>query len=131
MVIIILLRRNLVGKKRKENNPSHTGEEEYNFFLAVLFPDDQLKIFDYNWVVKDLNGQSQESYLENLSKYFEIEKSDFATVKPSKIREFAMYLPVSGIAHTPEAVRSEDPVADLDVTILSQLFCNQSRRLVI
>jgi uncharacterized protein (DUF1015 family) len=112
-----------VGKKRKENNPSHTGEEEYNFFLAVLFPDDQLKIFDYNRVVKDLNGQSQESYLENLSKYFEIEKSDFATVKPSKIREFAMYLPGQWYRLTPrEVVRSEDPVADLDVTILSQFI---------
>ena len=112
-----------VGKKRKENNPSHTGEEEYNFFLAVLFPDDQLKIFDYNRVVKDLNGQSQESYLENLSKNFEIEKSDFDTVKPSKIREFAMYLPGQWYRLTPrEVVRSEDPVADLDVTILSQFI---------
>ena len=51
-----------VGRKFQENNPSHTGDEEYNFFMAVLFPDDQLKIFDYNRVVKDLNGHSQETF---------------------------------------------------------------------
>ncbi|MEK9772202.1 MAG: DUF1015 family protein [Opitutae bacterium] len=112
-----------VGKKRKENNPSHTGEEEYNFFLAVLFPDDQLKILDYNRVVKDLNGYSEESFLQRLSQDFELTKADFATVKPSKIREFAMYLSGRWYRLTPrEEVRAQDPVADLDVTLLSQFI---------
>lgn len=109
-----------VGKKLKENNPSHTGEEEYNFFMAVLFPDNQLKIFDYNRVVKDLNGLSKETFLENLSEKFVLEKDDFNSIKPTKIREFSMYLPGQWYRLTPRvASRSEDPVADLDVTILS------------
>ena len=112
-----------VGQKLKDNNPSHSGDEEYNFFMAVLFPDDQLKIFDYNRVVKDLNGQTEEIFLENLSHHFELKKENFDSIKPSSIREFAMYLPGQWYRLTPrEIVRSEDPVNDLDVTILSQLI---------
>jgi len=112
-----------VGQKLKDANPNHTGEEEYNFFMAVLFPDDQLKIYDYNRVVKDLNGLKEESFLEKLSEQFEIQKDDFSKIKPSAIRQFAMYLPGQWYRLTPKNTgRSEDPVADLDVTLLSDLI---------
>ena len=81
-----------VGQKLKDNNSTHTGDEEYNFFMAVLFPDDQLKIFDYNRVVKDLNGLSEESFLRKLSEHFTLVEEEFSSIKPSKIREFAMYI---------------------------------------
>ena len=112
-----------VGQRLKEANPNHDGEEEYNFFMAVLFPDDQLKIYDYNRVVQDLNGLDEEKFLEKLSHHFNIQKDDFSKIKPSKIREFAMYLPGQWYRLTPkDAKRSDDPVADLDVTILSDLI---------
>jgi len=112
-----------VGQRLKEANPNHDGEEEYNFFMAVLFPDDQLKIYDYNRVVQDLNGLDEEKFLEKLSHQFDIQKDDFSKIKPSKIREFAMYLPGQWYRLTPkDAKRSADPVADLDVTILSDLI---------
>ena len=112
-----------VGQKLKDNNSSHTGDEEYNFFMAVLFPDDQLKIFDYNRVVKDLNGLSKESFLRKLSEHFTLEEEQFSSIKPSKIREFAMYISGQWYRLTPrDVVRSDDPVADLDVTILSELI---------
>ncbi|NDH16667.1 MAG: DUF1015 domain-containing protein [Opitutae bacterium] len=112
-----------VGQRLKEANPHHTGQEEYNFFMAVLFPDDQLKIYDYNRVVQDLNGLDEEKFLEKLSHQFDIQKDDFSKIKPSKIREFAMYLPGQWYRLTPkDAKRSADPVADLDVTILSDLI---------
>jgi uncharacterized protein (DUF1015 family) len=112
-----------VGQRLKEANPNHNGEEEYNFFMAVLFPDDQLKIYDYNRVVQDLNGLDEEKFLEKLSHQFDIQKDDFSKIKPSKIREFAMYLPGQWYRLTPkDAKRSADPVADLDVTILSDLI---------
>ena len=112
-----------VGQRLKEANPHHTGQEEYNFFMAVLFPDDQLKIYDYNRVVQNLNGLDEEKFLEKLSHQFDIQKDDFSKIKPSKIREFAMYLPGQWYRLTPkDAKRSADPVADLDVTILSDLI---------
>jgi uncharacterized protein (DUF1015 family) len=59
----------LVGNEKKKNNPNHRGDEEYNFFLAVLFPDNQLTIIDYNRVVKDLNGLSKKEFIKNFRKY--------------------------------------------------------------
>ena len=121
MVITALPQPRRVRKKLQENNPSHTGDEEYNFFMAVLFPDDQLKIFDYNRVVKDLNGHSQETFLENLKNDFYLEKDEFSSIKPSTIREFAMYLPGQWYRLRPhKLIDSKDPVSDLDVTILSE-----------
>ena len=112
-----------VGQRLKEANSNHNGEEEYNFFMAVLFPDDQLKIYDYNRVVQDLNGLDEENFLEKLSHQFDIQKDDFSKIKPSKIREFAIYLPGQWYRLTPkDTKRSDDPVADLDVTILSDLI---------
>jgi uncharacterized protein (DUF1015 family) len=110
-----------VGQKLKETNPNHTGEEEYNFFMSVLFPDDQLKIFDYNRVVKDLNGLSPEEFLEKLSYDFTLEKDNFSNIKPSRMREFAMYIQGEWYRLTPkEPYSSSNPVDDLDVTILSE-----------
>ena len=112
-----------VGQRRKDNNPNHTGDEEYNFFMTVAFPDNQLKIFDYNRVVKDLNGMTEDDFINELSKSFHLEKADFSSIKPAKIREFAMYLSGQWYRMSPKSIHvSEDPVADLDVTILSELI---------
>jgi len=112
-----------VGQKLKDLNPNHSGDEEYNFFMAVLFPDVDLKIFDYNRVVKDLNGLSQDAFLEKLSVEFKVETADFSIIKPDKIRTFAMYLPGQWYRLIPKnIVRSNDPVEDLDVTLLSNLI---------
>jgi uncharacterized protein (DUF1015 family) len=109
-----------VGQNLKEKNPTHSGDEEYNFFMAVLFPDDQLKIFDYNRVVKDLNGLTTDTFLELLANDFDLQKDDFSAIKPSSIREFAMYLPGQWYRLSPkENIRSQNPVQDLDVTLLS------------
>lgn len=110
-----------VGQMLKDTNPDHTGDEEYNFFMSVLFPDNQLKIFDYNRVVKDLNGLSPEEFLEKLSHDFTLEKVDFSNVKPSRIREFAMYFQGEWYRLKPnKPYSSSNPVDDLDVTILSE-----------
>ena len=108
-----------VGQMRKENNPEHNGEEEYNFFMAVLFPDDQLKIFDYNRVVRDLNGRSQDDFLADLRESFEISSLD----QPQSPRErgmFSMYL--GGDWYLLKAKKKKvtsSPKEELDVTYLS------------
>ncbi len=112
----------LVGKEKKENNPNHTGKEEYNYFLAVHFPDNQLTIIDYNRVVKDLNGLTKEEFLEKLNKSFDVEKKGTDIYKPEKLHEFSMYLEgewYSMIAK-PGTYDDNDPIGVLDVTILSQ-----------
>lgn len=107
-----------VGFKRREENPGYTGEEEFNYFLSVLFPDEQLKILDYNRVIKDLNGYSAEEFLSKLKGCFIAEESS-EQVKPEKRGEFGMYLGKQWYRLTakPE-VLSEDPVDGLDVSIL-------------
>lgn len=112
----------LVGNERKKANPNHTGNEEYNYFLAVHFPDDQLSIIDYNRVVKDLYGLSKEEFLSKLSEFFIIEEKGSTIFKPGKLHEFSMYLD-----HTWYALQAKegtyddsDPIGVLDVTILSQ-----------
>ena len=112
-----------VGNNRKEKNPQHLGTEEYNYFMAVLFPDDQLEIFDYNRLVRDLNGLSSEEFLNQLKTSFSLELVDFSECRPSKIRDFSMYLDQNWYRLTPlSKSRSDDPVKDLDVTILSELI---------
>ena len=109
----------IVGKQRKEKNPNHRGNEEYNYFLSVLFPDNQLKILDYNRVVKDLNGLSEDDLISEISKKFEINKSD-SSVLPANKREMGMYL--SGQWYSLKAIQGtwedSDPVNRLDVAIL-------------
>jgi uncharacterized protein (DUF1015 family) len=113
----------LVGNEKKLNNPRHTGEEEYNYFMAVLFPDDQLTIIDYNRVVKDLNGLSEEAFLEKLSAHFVVEAHGKTAVKPGKLHAFGMYLGGQwySLEAKPGTFDDHDPIGVLDVTILSRL----------
>jgi uncharacterized protein (DUF1015 family) len=112
----------LVGNERKNANPDHTGREEYNYFLAVHFPDDQLSIIDYNRVVKDLNGLSREEFLAKLSQSFVVEDKGEDIYKPGRLHEFSMYL--NGRWYALQAREGtyddNDPIGVLDVTILSK-----------
>ena len=111
-----------VGQKRKDSNPSHEGDEEYNFFMAVLFPDDQLEIFDYNRVVKDLNGLSPADFLSALGNDFDIRLSEKSCPRPAKLRDFSLYLDGTWYELTAksESDSAGSPVGDLDVTFLSE-----------
>jgi len=111
----------LVGKEKRERNPNHKGTEEYNFFMAVHFPDDQLRIIDYNRTVKDLNGLSETEFLARLEKGFVIREKGRKIYKPRKLHNFSMYLGrkwYSLTAH-PDTYNDKDPINGLDVTILS------------
>ena len=111
-----------VGRKRKDANQNHVGTEEYNYFMAVLFPDNQLEIFDYNRVVKDLNGMSDNDFINRLKKSFFVNVSSSDECRPTSIREFSLYLSGQWYKLSPlDKNRSTDPVADLDVTLLSEL----------
>ncbi len=112
----------LVGKERKEANPNHTGNEEYNFFLAVHFPDDQLTIMDYNRVVKDLNGHSNEEFLAALTSNFKVEEKGKNTFKPEELHHFGMYLNGKwySLISKSGTYNDSDPIGVLDVTILSK-----------
>ena len=109
-----------VGQQKKENNPNHDGTEEYNFFMAVLFSDDQLKIFDYNRVVQDLNGMSTDQFKEKLQRIFEISELESAQ-SPSIKGIFSMYLDKKWYSLNPkEVISSDNPKENLDVTLLSE-----------
>jgi uncharacterized protein (DUF1015 family) len=108
-----------VGLKRRAENPAYTGEEEFNFFLSVLFPHDQLMILDYNRVVKDINGLDPEIFLTEVEKGFEIEKIGAEAYKPRSKATFGMLL--DGIWYkltAKDEIRSTDPVEGLDVALL-------------
>lgn len=108
-----------VGQMRKESNPEHNGEEEYNFFMTVLFPDDQLKIFDYNRVIRDLNGLSQDDFLSELRESFEI-SSLTESQSPKERGMFSMY--IGGDWYLLKAKKKKvtsSPKEELDVTYLS------------
>lgn len=113
----------LVGNEKKLNNPNHTGKEEYNFFLAVHFPDNQLTIIDYNRVVTDLNGMSDEAFVEMLSKDFVVEEKGAEIYKPTSLHNFSMYLDSKWYSLTAKegTYNNDDPIGVLDVTILSKL----------
>jgi len=112
----------LVGNERKNANPNHSGDEEYNYFLAVHFPDDQLSIIDYNRVVKDLNGLGNEEFLSRLSDAFIVEDKGSEIYKPENLHEFSMYLDEKWYAlQAREGTYDDnDPIGVLDVTILSE-----------
>jgi uncharacterized protein (DUF1015 family) len=112
----------LVGAERRNANPSHTGDEEYNFFLAVHFPDNQLAIMDYNRVVKDLNGMSAEQFLEKIGTSFTVEKIGPAAYRPARLHEFALYLEGNWYKLTAKdgTYDDRDPIGVLDVTVLSK-----------
>lgn len=111
----------LVGNEKKSNNPNHTGDEEYNFFLAVHFPDNQLTIIDYNRVVKDLNSYSVPDFLEKLKFSFDIENKGSEIYKPVTLHNFSMYIEGNWYSLTAKSgtYSDDDPIAVLDVTILT------------
>ena len=111
----------LVGKEKREANPNHTGNEEYNYFLAVHFPDNQLTIIDYNRVVKDLNGNTPAEFLAKLEKSFDIEEKGSDIYKPQKLHEFSMYLDGKWYSMNAKegTYNDNDPIGVLDVTILT------------
>ncbi|WP_423127955.1 DUF1015 domain-containing protein [Gaoshiqia sp. Z1-71] len=111
-----------IGLERKAQNPNHTGNESYNYFMAVHFPDNQLQIIDYNRVVKDLNGLSEAGLIEKLTQGFVVEKKGTAVYKPSKLHEFSMYLGGNWYSLTAKegTFDDADPIGVLDVTILSK-----------
>ncbi|MPW27108.1 DUF1015 family protein [Alkalibaculum sp. M08DMB] len=109
-----------VGLNRRESNPNYTGKEEFNYFLSVLFPHDQLYIMDYNRVVKDLNGLSKEVFLEQISKIFIIKTSE-SQVKPTKKGMLGMYLDQQWYQlEVKSEMISNDTVKNLDVSILQE-----------
>ena len=116
-----------VGAEKREQNPHHTGDEEYNFFMAVCFPESQLKILDYNRVVKDLNGLSSEEFLNALGKDFIVKEMGTGIYHPDHLHNFSMYL--DGKWYSLEALEGRyddaDPIGVLDVTILSNLVLDR------
>ena len=136
----------LVGQEKKEHNPNHTGKEEYNYFMTVIFPDNQLNIIDYNRVVKDLNGLDGKQFFDLLKENFDIEcKCDCTKdggkcecelpchcvsstpYKPAKLHNFSMYF--EGVWYSltakPGTFNDNDPIGVLDVTILSNLVLDK------
>ena len=113
----------LVGAEQRKANPNHTGNEEYNFFLAVHFPTDQLTIIDYNRVVKDLNGLSPDDFMQKLEKVFTIEEKGTEIYKPDALHNFSMYIGGKWYSLTAKEgnYNDADPIGVLDVTVLSEL----------
>ncbi len=110
-----------IGAEKTAQNPNHTGNEEYNYFMAVHFPDNQLQIIDYNRTVTDLNGLSDVDFLAELSKGFDVENMGTDVYKPGKLHEFSLYLSGNWYKLTAkeETFDDTDPIGVLDVTILS------------
>jgi uncharacterized protein (DUF1015 family) len=115
-----------IGEEKKGQNPNHTGDEDYNFFMSVHFPDNQLKIIDYNRVVKDLNGLSDEDFLAKLNEVFEVENMGAEIYNPAKLHEFSMYMNGAWYKLTAKdgTYNDSDPIGVLDVTILSDHVLN-------
>jgi uncharacterized protein (DUF1015 family) len=112
-----------VGQKMREQNPAHTGNEEYNFFLSVLFPDNQLAIMDYNRVVKDLNGNRVEDFLKKVNAQFSASKT--VTKKPEHLHQISMYLEGAWYSLIPkEGSFKNDPIGILDISILQNNLLN-------
>lgn len=113
----------LVGAEKRAANPNHTGDEEYNYFLAVIFPESQLRIIDYNRVVRDLNGLTPDEFLEKLSENFDVVDMGSDIYKPNALHNFGMYLNGKWYSLTarPGTYNDDDPIGVLDVTVLSNL----------
>ncbi len=114
-----------VGQKRRREHPGYTGEEEFNYFLSVLFPDSELKILDYNRVVKDLNGLTEEAFLEKISECFSVECTGKEPVRPAKKGQFGMYLGERWYRMTAkdtDAGKETNPVKGLDVSLLQDML---------
>jgi len=117
----------LVGNEKRMNNPHHKGTEEYNFFLAVHFPGNQLNIIDYNRVVKDLNKNTPAKFLEKIKKYFDVKEKKDKLYKPEKLHNFSMYLDGQWYSLTAKkgTYDDKDPIGVLDVTILSKYILSE------
>ena len=113
-----------VGLEKAEGDPSHTGDEEYNYFLAVAFPASHLRIIDYNRVVRDLNGLTPEEFLARLEKDFVVEQKGAEIYNPAALHNFSLYLEGRWYSLTPREGRynDADPIGVLDVTISSDLI---------
>ena len=116
-----------VGAEKRIGNPSHTGDEEYNFFLAVAFPESQLTIIDYNRVVKDLNGLTPSEFLQALSEDFTVACKGTEAFRPRHLHEFSMYLDGKwySLEAKPGRYDDSDPIGVLDVTVLSGLVLDK------
>jgi uncharacterized protein (DUF1015 family) len=114
----------LVGHEKKLNNPTHTGDEEYNYFLAVCFPDNQLNIIDYNRVIKDLNGLTEEEFLKALEEDFIVQPQGTEIYHPTCLHNFSLYMSNQWYSLTAKEGRfnDNDPIDVLDVTISSNLI---------
>ena len=116
-----------VGAEKRAQNPNHTGDEEYNFFMAVCFPESQLKILDYNRVVKDLNGLSKEQFIAALEENFTVREMGKEIYHPDHLHNFSMYLDGKwySLEALPGRYDDKDPIGVLDVTILSNLVLDK------
>ncbi len=114
----------LVGAEKAKNNPNHTGDEEYNYFMAVAFPASHLKIIDYNRVVKDLNGLTPAQFLDKLNENFIVEEKGTEIYHPNALHNFALYLDGKWYSLTakPGTFNDNDPIGVLDVTVSSDLI---------
>ena len=117
----------LVGAEKAKQNPNHQGDEEYNYFMAVCFPANQLTIIDYNRVVKDLNGLSAEEFLNAVSKNFVVEEKGAEIYKPQALHNFSLYLEGKWYSLTAKegTYNDNDPIGVLDVTISSNLILDE------
>lgn len=120
-----------VGAEKRDANPSHTGDEEYNFFMAVCFPDNQLRIMDYNRVVKDLAGLTPVEFIQSLEKDFDVELKGPEIYAPCALHNFSMYL--EGLWYSLTARKGtyddSDPIGVLDVTVCSNLIFDRILKL--
>ena len=116
-----------VGAEKRAMNPDHTGEEEYNWFMAVCFPESQLRIIDYNRVVKDLAGMDSRTFLDRLSEDFEVVCTGAEVYRPGRLHNFSMYLDGRWYSLTAKPGRydDDDPIGVLDVTVLSRLVLDK------
>ena len=117
----------LVGAEKAKQNPNHRGDEEYNYFMAVCFPANQLTIIDYNRVVKDLNGLTPAQFLEAVSRHFDVEEKGAEIYKPACLHNFSLYLDGKSYSLTakPGTYDDNDPIGVLDVTISSNLILDE------
>ena len=117
----------LVGNEKKLQNPNHRGDEEYNYFLAVCFPDNQLHIMDYNRLVCDLNGMSEQEFLQALSQDFDLTDMGTDIYRPDALHTFSLYLGGHWYRLVAKAGRydNDDPIGVLDVTISSNLILDK------
>ena len=116
-----------VGAEKKAQNPGHTGNEEYNYFMAVCFPESQLRIIDYNRVVRDLAGMDAQTFIGRLGEDFEVERRGSEPWRPDRLHSFAMYLEGEwySLKARPGRYDDSDPIGVLDVTVLSGLVLDK------